>query len=224
MLKLRLSKNSGSEYRVLCLGSHSDDIEIGCGGTILRFLSQYRNAIVHWVVLSSDPARAEEARNSADTFLCAAKSKQVVIKDFKDGFFPYCGGEIKSYFEQLKREVDPDVIFTHYRYDLHQDHRLVCELTWNTWRNHPIVEYEVAKYDGDFGTPNLFVELDEMLCRKKVQCIIENFRSQQGKHWFSEETLFSVLRLRGMECRASTHYAEAFYSRKLVLDIVEHAV
>jgi LmbE family N-acetylglucosaminyl deacetylase len=216
MLKAQFSKAGGSDYRILCLGSHCDDIEIGCGGTILRLLAQHTNATVSWVVLSSTEARAEEAQRSAAVFLERTGCKEILIKEFKDGFLPYHGTEVKRFFEELKQRISPDLIFTHYRHDLHQDHRLVCELTWNTWRNHLILEYEIPKYDGDFGAPNLFVELEESLCRDKVRYIVDSFASQREKHWFSEETFRAVLRLRGMECRSATGYAEAFYSRKLV--------
>jgi LmbE family N-acetylglucosaminyl deacetylase len=218
MLALRFLKDSALPLRILCLGAHSDDIEIGCGGTILRLLEQYESAEVHWIVLSSNQQRSEEARRSAEGLLCSAKSKQVIIKDFKDGFFPYYGSEIKTFFEEFKNLVSPDLIFTHYRQDLHQDHRMICELTWNTWRDHLILEYEVPKYDGDFGNPNFFVTLTEAHCRKKLQRIVESFQTQQAKHWFAEETFLSVLRLRGMECRATSKYAEAFYCRKILFD------
>jgi LmbE family N-acetylglucosaminyl deacetylase len=217
MLRMQLAKPAGSVYRILCLGSHCDDIEIGCGGTILRLLEEHQNVAVHWVVFTSTPARAEEARSSAMAFLEQAGSKDILIKEFQDGFMPYNGREVKTFFEELKERVSPDLIFTHYRHDLHQDHRLICELTWNTWRDQLILEYEVPKYDGDFGTPNFFVELEESLCRRKTRSILEHFSSQKEKHWFAEETLLAVLRLRGMECRATTRHAEAFYSRKLVL-------
>jgi LmbE family N-acetylglucosaminyl deacetylase len=217
MLRTQLAKPASSVYRILCLGSHCDDIEIGCGGTILRLLQEHANVAVHWVVFSSTAVRAEEARRSAAAFLEQAGSKEILIKEFEDGFMPYNGHEVKKFFEELKARVSPDLIFTHYRHDLHQDHRLICELTWNTWRDHLILEYEVPKYDGDFGTPNFFVELDESLCQRKTRRIVEHFGSQQQKHWFAEETLLAVLRLRGMECRAASRHAEAFYSRKLVL-------
>ena len=217
MLRMQLAKPAGSVYRILCLGSHCDDIEIGCGGTILRLLEEHQNVAVHWVVFSSTPARAEEARHSAAAFLERARSKEILIKEFQDGFMPYDGREVKTFFEELKARVSPDLIFTHYRHDLHQDHRLICELTWNTWRDHLILEYEVPKYDADFGTPNFFVELEESLCQRKTRRILEHFSSQKEKHWFAEETLLALLRLRGMECRAATRHAEAFYSRKLVL-------
>jgi LmbE family N-acetylglucosaminyl deacetylase len=217
MFKVQLAKPTGPVYRILCLGSHCDDIEIGCGGTILRLLQEHPNVAIHWVVFTSTPARAEEARRSAMAFLEQAGKKEILIREFEDGFMPYSGREVKAFFEELKRQVSPDLIFTHYRHDLHQDHRLISELTWNTWRDHLILEYEVPKYDGDFGAPNFFVELDESLCQRKIRGILEHFSSQQQKHWFAEETLLAVLRLRGMECRAATEHAEAFYSRKLVL-------
>lgn len=216
MLKLPLPRPRGSGYRILCLGAHSDDLEIGCGGTILRLLSEHKNAHLRWVVFSADRARAREARRSAELFLDQAKDRQIITRSFRDGFFPYTGGQIKEFFEGLK-SFAPDLIFTHYRHDLHQDHRLICELTWNTFRQHTILEYEVPKYDGDLGTPNFFVELEEDTCRKKAEYLLEVFESQRDKHWFTAETFRATLRLRGLECRSATGYAEAFYARKLVL-------
>jgi len=217
MLNFRLPERSGEPYNLLCLGSHCDDIEIGCGGTVLHLLDRYPNASVHWVVFSSDKQRAAEARAAAAVFLKGAKSKKVVVKNYRDAFFPALGKRIKEDFEKLKREFQPDVIFTHYRHDLHQDHRTICELTWNTFRNHLILEYEIPKYDGDFGTPNFFVPLEESVCRRKIDAVVNSFLSQQKKHWFEEETFFATLRLRGLECASPTRYAEAFYCRKLVL-------
>jgi LmbE family N-acetylglucosaminyl deacetylase len=217
MLKLSFSQPGSSERRLLCLGSHSDDIEIGCGGTILRFLEDNKKTSVRWVVFSSNHTRTIEAQRSADAFLSQAKAKKIVINSFRDGFFPYTGGKIKELFEQLK-SFAPDLVFTHYRRDLHQDHRLLCELTWNTFRNHTILEYEIPKYDGDFGSPNFFVELDEQTCNRKVHYILKHFKSQRDRHWFSAETFRATLRLRGLECRSASGYAEAFYARKIVLD------
>lgn len=203
--------------RVLCLGAHSDDIEIGCGGAILRLVSEYPQIEVDWIVFSSQGYRVEEAYASASEFLRAIEHKKVIVGDFRDGFFPYNGAEIKERFEQLKREVSPNLIFTHHRQDLHQDHRLINELTWNTFRDHLILEYEVPKYDGDLGVPNFFVHLDEAICRRKVEYLLEHFRSQRNQHWFTEDTFFSMLRLRGVESRAPSKYAEAFYCRKIIL-------
>jgi LmbE family N-acetylglucosaminyl deacetylase len=205
--------------KILCLGAHCDDIEIGCGGTLLGMLKRYKNAEVHWKVFSSDPGRAKEARSSSDIFLERAKSKTVTIEKFRNGYFPYTGGEIKACFEVLKEKFAPDVIFTHYRADLHQDHRTISELTWNTFRNHLILEYEIPKYDGDFGTPNLFVPLESSVCDRKIRSILASFRSQGGKHWLTEDLLSSTLRIRGMECVSPTNYAEAFYIRKSILEL-----
>lgn len=215
MLGITFNTESNSTFKVLCLGAHSDDIEIGCGGTILKLISEYPNLDIHWVVFSAGQQRAEEANASAKAFLEGVKEKNIVIKDFKDGFFPYQGAEIKPYFEQLK-EISPDLILTHYRQDLHQDHRLICDLTWNTFRNHLILEYEIPKYDGDLGNPNFFVQLDEQICQQKITNLLNYFQTQTNKHWFTAETFLAILRLRGIESKAPYSYAEAFYCRKAV--------
>lgn len=217
MLTLTFGDARAANPRILCLGAHSDDIEIGCGGTLLKLIEHYSGASFHWVVFGANhPARAAEATASANAFLSPVKEKEIVVKGFRDSFFPYIGVEIKEYFEQLK-PIAPDIIFTHYRHDLHQDHRLLCELTWNTFRDHLILEYEVPKYDGDLGTPNLFVHLDKGHCSRKIKLILDNFETQGERHWFTEDTFLSLLRLRGVESKSPTHYAEAFYCRKAVL-------
>ena len=203
--------------KILCLGAHCDDIEIGCGGTLLKILQEFKNSAVHWIVFSSDPKREEEARSSANIFLDCAGSKRISIEKFRNGFFPYVGGEIKEYFEGIRELFAPDVIFTHYRADLHQDHKTISDLTWNTYRNHLILEYEIPKYDGDFGSPNLFVPLEFPILQHKIKSILTAFTTQNNKHWFTEELLLSVLRIRGMECCSPTKYAEAFYCRKAIL-------
>jgi LmbE family N-acetylglucosaminyl deacetylase len=213
MFKPQIIPSTNQPLRVLCLGAHSDDIEIGCGGTILR-LSESRQVDITWVVFSSGEIRKKEAQSSADLFLSKAHSKQVIVKDFRNGFFPYTAIEIKEYFESLKGGAEPDLIFTHYSKDLHQDHRLISELTWNTFRNHWILEFEIPKYDGDFGSPNFFFELDERTAQKKISFILESFPSQKDKHWFTADTFLSVLRLRGIE--SATSLAEAFYCRKVI--------
>jgi LmbE family N-acetylglucosaminyl deacetylase len=207
------------ELSILCLGAHADDIEIGCGGTILRLQSECANLKVHWIVLShsSSSQRESEARRSAEAFLSNAKTSEVIIKNFRDGFFPYIGAQIKDFFEEMKSHVRPDVIFTHFRRDLHQDHRLVSELTWNTFRDHFILEYEIPKYDGDLGSPNFFVSLAEAVCRRKVEYVLENFASQNAKHWFTKDVFESLLRLRGLESNSPTRYAEAFYGHKITV-------
>lgn len=215
MHKMPLLNGLGSGATLLCLGAHADDIEIGCGGTILRLLAHHAPLDFHWVVLSSTPGRAREGRRSAALFLQGARRKDVVIKQFRNSFFPYVGGRIKEFFEGLKARVSPDVIFTPYRNDLHQDHRLVSELTWNTFRDHLILEYEVPKYDGDLGSPNCFVHLDERTCRQKLRYLMTVFQSQKDRHWFTADTFRGLMRLRGVESNSSGRYAEAFYCRKL---------
>jgi len=216
MISLRLSRREES-IKILCLGAHSDDIEIGCGGTILKLLKEYESLDFYWVVLSSDEKRKQEAQVSARDFLTNANKSIVIIKEFRDGFFPFIGREIKEYFEALKREVNPALIFTNFRSDLHQDHRLVSDLTWNTFRDHLILEYEIPKYDGDLGVPNLFVHLEEDICRTKIKKILTNFRSQADNQWFTKDAFTALLRLRGIESNSPSRYAEAFHSRKLVL-------
>jgi LmbE family N-acetylglucosaminyl deacetylase len=219
MLNVALGRNGGAPRRVLCLGSHSDDLEIGCGGTLLKLIASDQNVSVDWIVFSATGERANEAQASAMKFLEGAGDKKVEVNAFRDGFFPYLGYEIKEFFEALKRRCSPDVIFTHYREDRHQDHRLISDLTWNTFRDHLILEYEIPKYDGDLGSPNCFVQLDEATCRRKVGSIVELFQTQQNRHWFTPETFFSLLRLRGIESGAPSGYAEGFFCRKAVLDV-----
>jgi LmbE family N-acetylglucosaminyl deacetylase len=215
MLSLSLPPKSATPLKILCLGSHSDDIEIGCGGTILR-ISGTQKCEVTWMVFSSNSEREREARNSAALFLSQATRSEIVIKSFRDGFFPFEGAQIKNSFEELKG-VAPDLIFTHSRKDAHQDHRLIAELTWNTFRNHLVLEYEIPKYDGDLGQPNLFVPLEQEIYENKVRYLMEAFASQRSKKWFQRDTFLALMRLRGMECVAASGYAEAFYCRKLVL-------
>lgn len=219
MVPLVLHSADLRSSRILCLGAHCDDIEIGCGGTILTLTERSRDLAFTWVVFSSDKEREREAMDSARAFLRDAKKRDIVIKTFRDGFFPFIGAEIKEYFEELKERLSPDLVLTHYRNDLHQDHRLISELTWNTFRNHLILEYEIPKYDGDFGSPNVFVPLEESICHRKVDYILNYYKTQSNKHWFSKELFLSMLRLRGMEANGSGSYAEAFYGRKLALGL-----
>ncbi len=219
MLGLTFENDGSRPLRLLCLGAHCDDIEIGCGGTILKFTAAKREVEACWVVFSSDEHRKQEALKSAEAFLCDVTNRRVVIHDLRDGFFPYVGAELKERFEQLKTEFAPDLILTHYRHDLHQDHRLVSELTWNTFRDHLILEYEIPKYDGDFGSPNVFLPLDEATCNRKIDTIFASYQSQAEKHWFSRELFSAVLRLRGMEANAPSGYAEGFYCRKANINL-----
>ena len=217
MIKFNLDREDDSPYQILCLGAHSDDIEIGCGGTLLKLMDLYPNLHIHWVVLGANGQREQEASNSAASFLAGIANQKVSVRGFRDGFFPYMATEIKEYFEELKFGIVPDLILTHYREDRHQDHRLISDLTWNTFREHTIWEYEIPKYDGDIGSPNLFVHLSEELCRRKITNLFEHFKSQSNKAWFTEDTFLSMLRIRGMESNSPSKYAEAFYCRKMIV-------
>jgi LmbE family N-acetylglucosaminyl deacetylase len=217
VLTLSLGSRDQTSLEVLAVGAHADDIEIGCGGTILRLAAALPNCEINWVVLSADGERAEEARRSGEAFLEQAGERRLTIEEFQDGFFPYRGSAIKDFFERLKGEVNPDLILTHHRTDLHQDHRLVSELTWNTFRNHLIFEYEIPKYDGDLGSPNVFVHLSATVVQLKIETILAHYASQAARHWFTDDIFRSTLRLRGMESNSPSKYAEGFYCRKLVL-------
>ncbi len=219
MLSIDLLKNAHGPAKILCLGAHSDDIEIGCGGTMLEMLAETPDIEVVWVVFNSGTEREREARASADLFLAQVRRKDVIVMHFRDGFFPYEGAQIKEEFEALKKQISPDLIFTHYRLDRHQDHRTISDLTWNTWRNHLILEYEIPKYDGDLGVPNLFVPVTQKNCERKVRYICDTFQTQSNKAWLTEDTFLGLMRLRGVECAAESKYAEAFYCRKLVCDL-----
>jgi LmbE family N-acetylglucosaminyl deacetylase len=207
----------GSPRKILCLGAHADDIEIGCGGTILRLVEENPSLQVYWLVFSANAQRAREAKQSAGLFLKHTRHKTIVVEKFRDGFFPFQGAKVKEAFERLKGKVSPDVIFTHCRHDLHQDHRTICDLTWNTFRDHLILEYEIPKYDGDLGQPNFFVGLSDQDCDRKIEFLLHAFPTQRGKPWFTEDTFRSLLRLRGVESQRQKKYAEAFYCRKAVL-------
>ena len=217
MQKVTLGEGGHKPLMVLCLGCHSDDIEIGCGGTILRLIKDYPGVKFYWVVFSAIGVRRDEAQRAAELFAGSEHLEQLVLKELPDGFMPFVGSEVKAIFEDLKNKVSPDLILTHQRRDAHQDHRLICELTWNTFRNHLILEYEIPKYDGDMGQPSVFVPLDAEACRTKVRYLMDAFQTQRNKSWFEESTFQSLMRLRGMECNAPSGYAEAFYCRKLML-------
>jgi LmbE family N-acetylglucosaminyl deacetylase len=208
---------AGDQLSVLCIGAHSDDIEIGTGATLLSLIARGVRLNVRWCVLSGAGERWSESKASAAEFLSGAASMQLEIMPFQDGFFPEQGQAIKSWFEELKKRVSPDIIFTHRRDDAHQDHRQVCQLTWNTFRDHCILEYEIPKWDGDMGQPNLYVPVSASLLQRKIDLLISHFGSQRSKQWFDPETFFGLARLRGMECRAPERYAEAFFARKLAV-------
>lgn len=203
--------------RLLCLGAHCDDIEIGAGGTVLRLVEENPAIAIRWVVIAgADPVRAEEARRAAARFTAGAAQVEVLVHAFPESTLPWQGAAVKQACEALKDGFAPDLILTHHDDDRHQDHRLVAELTWNTWRDHAILGYEIPKWDGDLGRPNLFVPLTDAQRRRKVEGILESFPSQQGKQWFDADVLNGLLRLRGVECNAPSRHAEAFHARKLV--------
>jgi len=202
--------------RVLCLGAHSDDIEIGCGGTILNLVNANPTTEFYWVVFSGDSARRIEARNSAKAFLQGGRVKQVRTERFRESYFPSQWAAIKDRFELIRGVFDPDLVLTHYRDDRHQDHRVLSDLAWNTFRDHLILEYEILKYDGDLDVPNVYVPLSKDVAEMKASLLMKHFRSQSRKHWFTADAFLSLMRIRGIECTAKSKFAEAFYGRKLV--------
>jgi LmbE family N-acetylglucosaminyl deacetylase len=215
LIGLQLPQRPGGALQLLCLGAHSDDIEIGCGGTILHLKKQFPGLKIHWVVFSAGGKRGQEAAKAAQLFTAGCEAK-VVLKEFRDGFLPYNGAQVKEFFEELK-PVNPDLIFTQWGNDAHQDHRLLSELTWNTFRNHLVLEYEIPKYDGDLGRPNCYVPLEAPFYEQKVDHLFAAFESQSGKKWFDRNLFLGLMRVRGMECNSPSGYAEAFHARKIVL-------
>ena len=216
MIPLKLP-TKGDRLSVLCLGAHSDDIEIGAGAALLHWISAGVHLDVLWCVLSGSADREEEARESAADFLTGATNARVEVMPFRDGYFPSEGEKIKAWFEALKPRFQPDLIFTHRRDDAHQDHREVCRHTWNTFRDHLVLEYEIPKWDGDLGQPNLYVPIAGPILERKIDLLAKHFGTQRSKHWFDRETFSGLARLRGMECRAEDRYAEAFFARKVTL-------
>jgi LmbE family N-acetylglucosaminyl deacetylase len=210
----------GAARRILCLGAHSDDIEIGLGGTLLKLAQQIPDLEICWVVFSAPGSRAEEARESAQDFLDRVGHKEVRIGSFRESYFPSEWVSIKDWFEEVKAKFDPDIVFTHYRDDRHQDHRVLSDLAWNTFRNHLILEYEILKYDGDLGRPNVFMPLSDQICNQKIDLLLKHFTTQRTKHWFTRDTFEAMHRIRGIECVSTTGRAEAFYCRKMLLDVV----
>ena len=218
MLELEFSARQ-SPPNVLLIGAHCDDIEIGLGGTIKRLCTQHPDAYILWVTLNADEVRAAETRAAAAQLLAEAHNTKLIIKTFRQSYFPYVGAELKDFFETLKAEIVPDVVFTHQRDDLHQDHRVVNELTWNTFRNHLILEYEIPKYEGDLRTPNAYVPLTREEIDTKIGMLMDCFPSQHSRHWFTPDTFRATARLRGIECNAPEGFAEGFHCRKSVLAI-----
>lgn len=217
MIALMPDRDGNEPLRVLCLGAHCDDIEIGCGGTMVQLAAGKQPLKVRWVVFSGGRVRSEEARASAEQWLAPIQSKTIDLHDYRDGFFPAEMTSIKETFEEIKRTFNPDMIFTHFRADLHQDHRIINELTWNTFRNHLILEYEIPKYDGDMRSPDFYIPLTEENAKAKVSALMTCFKSQQSRHWFCEELFLGLMRIRGMECCSASGYAEGFYARKTTM-------
>jgi LmbE family N-acetylglucosaminyl deacetylase len=207
----------GDKLSVLCVGAHSDDIEIGAGATLLQWKADGIRIDMLWCVLSAVGPREAEARSSAEDFLQGVERAHIEIHHFRDGFFPAQSAEIKTWFEELKGRFQPDVILTHNGIDAHQDHRLTNDLTWNTFRDHLILEYEIPKWDGDIGRPNFYVPVSKAAITRKAELLERHFGTQRSKHWFDQEVFLGLARLRGMECRAPERYAEAFFARKLVV-------
>jgi LmbE family N-acetylglucosaminyl deacetylase len=218
MLDLLLNLPNGRAPRLLFLGAHCDDIEIGCGGTVLELLKAYPKAEVHWVVFSSGAERAREAQRAAAAMLKGARDPRVTIQSFRDCYFPSQTEKLKEFLEQVKKGMDPpDVVFAHFREDLHQDHRTIGELVWNSFRNHLILEYEIPKFDGGLGSPSVFVPVSRASMKRKIELLMKVFPSQLSRSWFTPDTFRGLMRLRGIECNAPSGFAEAFYVRKLVL-------
>ncbi len=210
-------KLGSGALQVLCLGAHSDDIEIGCGGTLLRLLAEYPGTHVHWVVFASTPDREREARASAQAFCAGAGSTNIVVHAFRESFFPAQWSEIKDALEAVRKAGNPDLVLSHRLEDMHQDHRVLAELTWNSFRNHLIWQYEIAKYEGDLGRPNLFVPLTRAVAERKVELLHHHFPSQRSRTWFSADTFHGLMSLRAVECNAPEGRAEAFHARKIVV-------
>lgn len=215
MSPLNLSPVRGRDLEVLCIGAHCDDIEIGCGGTILALQQRHANCRIHWLILTSNAARRAEALTGAEALVQPSARGEVRICELPDGLLPAHFAEVKSEFEGLRRVIEPDLIFTHHGRDLHQDHSLVSQVTWQTFRNHMVWEYEIPKYDGDLATPNMYVPLTSVVATRKTDVITRSFTSQASKSWFTAENLLSMMRLRGLESRAPSGFAEAFHCRKL---------
>jgi LmbE family N-acetylglucosaminyl deacetylase len=216
MLGLTLAPLRRGRLEVLCIGAHCDDIEIGCGGTVLSLQERYPRCRIHWLVLSSVPSRRRETTAAAKALIRASARGELRICDFPDGFLPARFAEVKAEFEAMRKGLEPDLVFTHHGLDRHQDHSLISQITWQTFRDHLIWEYEIPKYDGDLTTPGMYVPLASSTAARKVDVIMRAFVSQRTKSWFSAENLLAAMRIRGLECRAASGFAEAFHCRKVV--------
>jgi|SRR5580704_12413051 LmbE family N-acetylglucosaminyl deacetylase len=216
-----LQVSLGSARRILCLGAHSDDIEIGVGGTLLKLVEKRSDLEIWWIVFSAPGYREVEAQQSANDFLSGVTNREIRVGAFRESYFPSEWPAIKDWVEEIKAKFNPEIVFTHYRDDRHQDHRVLSDLAWNTFRNQLILEYEILKYDGDLGRPNVFIPLSEEQCARKIELLLKHFKTQSTKHWFTSDSFAAMHRIRGIECASKSGRAEAFYCRKLVVETSE---
>lgn len=212
-----LSLGMNGPLRILCLGAHCDDIEIGCGATLMHLANHAHDVAVRWAVFSGNDIRHEEARASAAEFLQGVPDRAIDLKNFRESFFPTQRGEIKEEFERLRARFDPNIVFTHFKNDDHQDHRLIAELTWNTFRDHLILEYEIPKFEDDLGKPNVFFPVERETVVRKVEALRRHYRSQRQRSWFTDDTFMGLMRIRGVNANAPSGFAEAFHCRKLLV-------
>ena len=215
MIRLAADLTAGST--VLCLGAHCDDIEIGCSGALMELQQRVEGLKFVWVVLSSEDTRESETRKAAERVHGKGDHCQVFVHGFRGSYFPSSVSQIKDVFEALRKQVRPDLIFSHHLADRHQDHRVMAELTWNTFRNHMVLEYEISKYEGDLGHPNCFFPLSESVVERKIAMLMECFPSQLSRTWFDADLFRGLMRLRGVECNAESRFAEAFHVRKFTI-------
>lgn len=172
---------------------------------------------VTWAVMSAAGERATEAGRSAKALLRRAVSLQLHMGDLPDSQFPAEFARAKQFMNDVRDSCQPDLVFTHWLDDRHQDHRLVGELTWQTWRDHLILEYDVPKFEGDLFCPNAFVPLSRSVAQRKSNHLMRYFGSQRAKYWFTSDTFMALSRLRGVACRSESGYAEGFNVRKILL-------
>lgn len=211
------SSVDGRPFRILCIGAHCDDIEIGCGGTLLHMQASGQKPIIDWIVLTGEEARQTESRSAMELLVNPTCRGDLLFGGFPDSRLPTVYGAVKEFFSSLRGRPRPDMIFCHYRDDAHQDHRLVSEVVWGAYRDHLVLEYEIVKWDGDLGRPNAYVPLEREILDRKLEVLMGVYGSQRGKDWFTEDTFLAMSRLRGVECRSPSGHAEAFHVRKFVL-------
>jgi LmbE family N-acetylglucosaminyl deacetylase len=215
MLSLVPDLKGSRALRVLCIGAHCDDIEIGCGGTLRALQDQRKKIVIDWALLSGSAQRAAESTKAMSLLVAPRARGEIRFGEFADGRFPADYARIKEYFESLKNLPRPDIIFCHERDDRHQDHRIVNEMVWNTFRDHLVLEFEIPKWDGGLGQPNTYVPVTAKQAKAKVSALLKAHRSQATRDWFTEDTFLALMRLRGIECRSESGLAEAFHGRKL---------